>query len=34
VPLLDAVGNVCGVVEYGRDITERKLAEQARDGRK
>jgi PAS domain S-box-containing protein len=33
VPLLDAAGNVSGVVEYGRDVTERKLAEQARDGR-
>jgi PAS domain S-box-containing protein len=34
VPLLDAAGNVSGVVEYGRDITERTLAEQARDDRK
>jgi PAS domain S-box-containing protein len=33
VALLDAAGNVSGVVEYGRDITERKLAEQARNDR-
>jgi PAS domain S-box-containing protein len=32
VPLFDSAGNVSGVVEYGRDITERKLAEQPRDG--
>jgi PAS domain S-box-containing protein len=34
VPLLDAAGTVSGVVEHARDITERKPAEQARDGKK